>query len=173
MSLKSVLTKIAAVSALSVATLAAHAATYNFTLTGAYNASWQMSSTPTPDESDPGTAFLVYDVAGNFPTAALPLADITFYAADSGGGLGIYDYYGDADLIVADGPQLYTGTEDAPVFRLGSFVLTDYFGSGDTYTLTVTAVPEPATVALMLAGLGLVGGIAVRRRKQDEETVAA
>lgn len=33
--------------------------------------------------------------------------------------------------------------------------------------LTVTAVPEPQTYALMLAGLGLIAGAAKRRRKQQ------
>lgn len=33
--------------------------------------------------------------------------------------------------------------------------------------LTVTAVPEPGTYAMLLAGLGLMGGIA-RRRKQSK-----
>lgn len=32
-------------------------------------------------------------------------------------------------------------------------------------SLPVTAVPEPATVALMLAGLGVVGGAARRRER--------
>lgn len=36
------------------------------------------------------------------------------------------------------------------------------------YTLnTVTAVPEPSTIALMLGGLGMVGFMAARRRKQN------
>ncbi len=32
-------------------------------------------------------------------------------------------------------------------------------------TQTIAAVPEPGTVAMMLAGLGIVGGIALRRRR--------
>ena len=41
--------------------------------------------------------------------------------------------------------------------------------SGSISDFSVTAVPEPETYALMLAGLGLVGGIA-RRRKQKTTT---
>ncbi|QBI05046.1 PEP-CTERM sorting domain-containing protein [Pseudoduganella albidiflava] len=33
-----------------------------------------------------------------------------------------------------------------------------------SYTLTISAVPEPATYGMMLAGLGLVG-VALRRRQ--------
>jgi hypothetical protein len=33
--------------------------------------------------------------------------------------------------------------------------------------MTVTAVPEPETLAMMLAGLGLVGTIARRRKTQQ------
>jgi len=35
-------------------------------------------------------------------------------------------------------------------------------------SVTVTAVPEPETYAMMLAGLGLIGGIAHRRKQKVE-----
>ncbi len=45
----------------------------------------------------------------------------------------------------------------------------DWNGSANNYNLVspdmVAAVPEPETYALMLAGLGLVGWVASRRRK--------
>lgn len=37
-------------------------------------------------------------------------------------------------------------------------------------TLTVSAVPEPESYALMLAGLGLIGTIALRRSKASQST---
>jgi len=38
--------------------------------------------------------------------------------------------------------------------------------AGDSFSITVTAVPEPETYAMLLAGLGIVGGIARRRMKK-------
>jgi hypothetical protein len=35
---------------------------------------------------------------------------------------------------------------------------------GSLDNISVTAVPEPETVAMMLAGLGIVAGVASRRR---------
>jgi len=40
----------------------------------------------------------------------------------------------------------------------------DYFASFDDGVLTVAAVPEPETYAMLLAGLGLIGAIARRRK---------
>jgi hypothetical protein len=58
--------------------------------------------------------------------------------------VGTVDSYSDPGVTVR--------TYDDPAF---------YFNA---YRYTVTAVPEPETYALMLAGLGLLGGIARRRR---------
>lgn len=170
MTMKSLCTKLVACTTLAFAASAAQAVVYNFSLTGDYTASWSIDTANTPDDFASGTAFVYWDVAG-FPDALFGEADVYFYSGSIGGGLAIEDFYGDTVLVVTDGPQLYTGTEDAPVFLTGSFNLTEYQGPG-TYTLTISAVPEPAAIALMLAGLGVVG-VAARRRKGREEGLAA
>ena len=53
-----------------------------------------------------------------------------------------------------------TGNYQDPNITHGDYRLTF---TGD---LTVAAVPEPSTYALMFGGLGLVGFMAARRRKQ-------
>lgn len=140
---------------------AAGAAPVQFTLTGDYTAHWQMDVPPfggTPS----GWGFVVYEV----PVAGTPrgVAEVFFYPEDGLGGLQIYDYYSGGRLLAAIGPQLYTGTETSPIFKTGSFDLTQFEGAGH-YNLTITSVPEPGTYAMLLAGLGLVAAIARRRQR--------
>lgn len=51
------------------------------------------------------------------------------------------------------------GFGDLPEYY--AFGSTDGYGAG----ISITAIPEPASLALMLAGLGVVAGAAVRRQK--------
>lgn len=166
MKLNAFLKHAVAAAALAGAASAAQADTFQFVLTGSYNAQWQLTTPVVPDDYADGVGFIVYDVAGNFPGSAQNLIDITFWHADAGGAFSLDDFYGDTTLLITDGVQLYSGTEDAPTYLTGSFNLTEYGGTG-AYTLNVTnvsAVPEPTALALMLGGLGVVGA-AVRRRK--------
>lgn len=162
----------AAMAALMLTASVANAGLYGFTISGDYSASWQMDSNAVPDIGETGLGLFYADVEGNFPGSLFDVADLTFYSGDLGGGLEIYDFWGGGiTLLITDGEQLYTGLESAPMFRLGTFGLTDYLGSG-TYTLTVTdldagpepaPVPEPATAAMLLGGLSML--YAVRKRR--------
>ena len=158
---------IAAVAGLAFAA-PAMAVDLKFTIVGDYTASFVLPSSPSPDVAFDGSYFTIFDVPG-FDDAAFGVADLDFYNQAIGGGIGIRDFYRNVDLLLTDGPQLYSGPESSPTFLLGSYALTDYFGSGDTYTLTISSlsatVPEPASWAMMIAGMGMAGAALRRRRK--------
>ena len=142
---------------------AAHADLYQFTISGDYSATWQLDSEALPDEVSFGERIAYIDVVGSYDGAATEYADIIFWNAQQDGGLTIQDYYGDQVLLDSVGLQIYGGSEDSPLFMTGVYSLTELEGTGQ-YTLTISAVPEPATYGMVLAGVGLIG--AVMRRRQ-------
>ena len=109
--------------------------------------SFTVDSSPAPFSFIPDEYFAVTTNPGNH----------WFYSGSAGGGFDLY--YGD---------QLYTGTEAAPTFKLGTFGLFDSGGFQQLGTLTISvdgAVPEPASWAMMLGGFGAIGGALRARRK--------
>lgn len=152
-----------------VAASPAAALKFDFDLTGSRSASFRLDTVPGPDSF---TAFQSFfdDVEGIYGPGNTPgTADISFGSFPFGppGGFEAINLTLLGFSQFSSSQVLFTGTTAAPVFKTGSFALTSIVSGAST--LTITAVPEPATWALLVTGFGLVGG-AVRRRRR---TVAA
>lgn len=167
---------IAAVLALSGATLAAHAA--------------DISLSPGPIDLVDGAGLASRLIAGNhsgdtfadqytFSLSGVSnvLADIYSFSGNAKNGLDItgFSLFNAAGTLVSAGNQLSTGKTDQWVLDLGTLAADNYYlqvsgtvnsQSAGSYTtnLAVSAVPEPATYGMLLGGLGLLG-VAARRRK--------
>ena len=147
---------------------------YTLTAQGASSplATWDMSQTPTPSCPPlvpcaiPGV-FFTENV--NLSLDGGPATPDTLVFLNSGffSGLDLNDL----NFLLPEflGPQLYTGSESAPLMSVGSFTLTDDGTSGGVagtkYTLSVTAVPEPSSMLLLAMGLSCVGIGLYRRRR--------
>jgi len=69
------------------------------------------------------------------------------------------------------GPVLFSGPTTAPVFVDGTYNL-DRSYTGSISTLVINSVPEPTSWALMIAGVGVLGG-AIRRRSHTVQPAFA
>jgi PEP-CTERM motif len=126
-------------------------------------ATWSQSSNPIPIAVDPGQLSRV-TVNGGMTTGFMSFSVVDFDSEAGNGGLII----GNID-VESTGVQIYTGSEAAPIFSPGQY-LVETVGTGDEAFVVVTAatpaVPEPSTWAMMLigfAGLGYAGHRASRK----------
>jgi hypothetical protein len=136
------------------------AAVFTISEQGTVIASWDQSLTPSPFFYLAGKATIVPIHNATGDAAGDVTVDYLNAAFSTGGGDGGVN---DAANFYIKGPQYYTGLESAPVFELGSYTGGTDSRDGLPATLTIS-VPEPATWGMMLAGLGLVGFVARRRR---------
>jgi hypothetical protein len=167
---------LALAAAIAVAASPAYAAALLFDFSGpSGTAIFQLDSNPTPNFSQTfigSDQFSFSNVAGTFDGVAGTASTISF-----GNGVFASLSINDANLGFTqfNAPTLFTGSPSAPTFLTGSFTLVNpFFGNG---ALSITpvglsgAVPEPATWAMMLLGLGGIG-FAMRRRSKAPATVS-
>jgi hypothetical protein len=183
----------------SLAALPAAAADVRFTLTNdvtSGSVSWLLPQAPVP-------SFFVDDFFFGLEGPILGMFEGTeagdgqvlfdvfaFLAEGAGGGFNTFAFISlapagppDFDIpygVELSGPQLFTGTVDAPIFRLGTFALTDACSSfcaadvGDfTLTISAAAVPEPGIWAMMILGFAGVGGLLRARARRFPIDTAA
>jgi hypothetical protein len=125
--------------------------TYSDTSGG--HASWEQPSNPTPVSFSIGssTEVAVSDLTGNLGVSS----PITYNSARAVGGF---------DFVF--GPQLYSGSESAPVFSIGTFTPLFNDANGGNGTITYSAViPEPPIWGLMLAGFGALAALRLIPRR--------
>lgn len=156
------LRRCAAVAALACTT-AASAQTYDFTVSGAYDARFQIDASPVVEVLDPAGAFAVRGVSGTFAGIA-GLRDVSFYTPAISGGMAISQPAPFVSEMSVFGTQVFTGPIDTPSFVPGVYDFTGFVGSTDGHSvrLVISAVPEPA--AWMLFCAGAVAGFIRRRR---------
>ncbi len=137
-------------------------------------ATFQLDSNPTPDFSQSfigSDQFGFNNVDGTFGGVAGAASTVSF-------GNGIFSSLSIAAANLGftqfNAPTLFTGDPSNPSFLTGSFTLVNpFFGNG---TLTISpvaiggAVPEPATWAMLLLGIGGIG-FSMRRRSKVSRTL--
>lgn len=131
---------------------------------GSFTRSWY---TPFAAATAPG---YVEAAPGLFFKIDIPTLGATFYAhsADYPNG---YNYFDTVQVAMA-GPAsslIFDGPTSDPMWKVGEYDdFVNYFNPGTDQGrshLSITAVPEPASLALV--GLGLFAATAVRRKKAD------
>jgi len=154
----------------------AHAEELQFTYvesgSGAVDFSFLQDSNPTAQYYDLGwdVQVGVSDWTGNVG----PFSDVVWYPTAAAGGITAWT---PDSSVYLDGPQVYSGSEQAPVFAPGVFADFSDVNNGLTGTLTVTeaslgsGAPEPATWAMLLIGLGATGAAMRTARRRDATTL--
>lgn len=171
MMLTNTLKKVALVAML-FATGVANATVYQFNVSGAFTAQFQIDTNAVPDGAQNGVGLSYLNQAVVFAGGANGAADISFYNLANGGGLQLNVVDSIDTYLSTNGPQLYTGLEESGMidFLVGTFALSDFDPtSTGTYTVTVmdqspgAAVPEPATGAMLFGGLAIMAALRKRR----------
>lgn len=139
-----------------MAAVPAQATPYRFVITGAQTIQFVLNSSPTPTFVDSGNFFRVDGASGTIDGAAATF-DLGFGSATYFFNFGLFNN-STGSSIFASGTSLYTGTESAPTLKQGTFSL------DPGYSLTISAVPEPAAWAMLLTGFGAFGAVVRRRR---------
>ncbi|WP_375427108.1 PEPxxWA-CTERM sorting domain-containing protein [uncultured Sphingomonas sp.] len=180
---------LAAVAAATVFAASADAAILRYDLQGTvpnkFTLRFELDTTRAPSTStSQGLRYNGVALTYTLPGSTTPITEngqfdgVTFQVLNNQGGLFAGFLEGapnNNNRVQVFGPELFSGSTSSPTMLTGVFLLSDIQRQRITdplqvnYRLTVTdvtpgAVPEPASWAMLIAGVGMVGG-AMRRRQ--------
>lgn len=119
-----------------------------------------------------GSAFVLERVGGGtFDLVSMDAA--SFYTGGAGNYFSVYGYRAAGGYVnqnfTLDGTTktLETLTFNDSFKGLNKIIFSSVYAQVDNINLSVAAVPEPETYAMLLAGLGLIAGIANRKRNNN------
>ena len=143
--------------ATSAAVPASAVTTYRFALSGPQTASWTLPASPNPSITVPPLFFVMVGVSGTV-NGSPDTFSLGFGSALYNLNFGLLSP-SNGQSASTTGPILFTGPVSAPTFKLGTFALSD------GYSLSIAGVPESASWAMMIGGMGILGGaLRVKRR---------
>jgi hypothetical protein len=160
---------ILALSALSFLTVpGAQAGLLLFTLTDAYDATFTLSSNPTPSGFFQSNNPYFDDVGGTLDGSPIVYPVVIFYSSSNSGGVSASTSLSSSEnYFNLYGATIFSGTATNPIFAPGVFVLTNLSGGPTQAILTISEVPEPSTWALMIAGFAGLGFVGYRTQRKN------
>jgi hypothetical protein len=152
-----------------VGTLAASTAPFEAFSAGAVHFEFLLVQPPSAAPLDPA-AFLLEGLSGRFvqgSTQVTLIGDLLFYTEEFDGGFSFESPVG-TFILDTFGEQMFTGTIFSPRLIEGDFALENFpdFPAALAVqgNVALTAVPEPSTLLLVVAGGVLLFGMARHRR---------
>jgi hypothetical protein len=139
--------------------------TYQF---GGNTFTWELPASP-PIVTPPDTAMagMFFELVGvQFSENNGPQAPGTFdffQAPDNLGGFELFPMGNSNPIVNTVGPQLYTGGEGSPTFKLGTFDLNDFVTGAPAGSLKIRSTPEPSSLLLLGTGALALLGFARKR----------